>query len=203
MYDKTDVDCLFANCSDPTLTFDQIQARRMRIARQICDVLQPDNPADCVCTIQVSGNALIRVLNAAGAGFNRKSLCEHAHDDAAAVLAGETAEYRSSLELYAIIDQLRDQLAENRMRPAPIPEQPAQNSNLSEDPQEWLARQFEFEWCPECGRDHRHHTAVPLAGNWFARCDLAPVYEGAELVINPEKYPDVTAAFASGEPDGK
>ena len=67
---------------------------------------------------------------------------------------------------------------------------PEEAGNLSEDPQEWLAQQFEFAWCPECGRDHRHHTAVPLAGNWFARCDLAPVYEGAELVINPEKYPD-------------
>ena len=196
MYDKTDVDCFFANCSDPTLTFDQIQARRMRIARQICDVLQPDNPADCVCTIQVSGNALISILGAA-------EQSRFANPATAKAEAEAGARYPSALRLRAIIDQLRDQLAENRMRPAPILEQPAQNSNLSEDPQEWLARQFEFEWCPECGRDHRHHTAVPLAGNWFARCDLAPVYEGAELVINPEKYPDVTAAFASGEPDGK
>jgi two-component sensor histidine kinase len=35
--------------------------------------------------------------------------------------------------------------------------------NLAEDPQEWLRRQFEFEWRlefewrPECGRDRRHH----------------------------------------------
>lgn len=59
---------------------------------------------------------------------------------------------------------------------------------------EWLAEQFEFEWCAECGRDHRHHTALPILGNWFARCDREPVYtkDGREIVANPEGYADET-----------
>lgn len=35
----------------------------------------------------------------------------------------------------------------------------------------WLARQFEFEYCHECGKDADKHTAVMVLGNWFARCD--------------------------------
>lgn len=56
----------------------------------------------------------------------------------------------------------------------------------------WLKQQFEFEWCGECGRDHRHHTAVPVLGNWFARCDLPAVEddENGEIVVNPEGYAD-------------
>jgi hypothetical protein len=46
--------------------------------------------------------------------------------------------------------------------------------NLWQDPQVWLARQFEFELCPECGKDAADHTAVPFVGNWFARCNSAP-----------------------------
>lgn len=53
----------------------------------------------------------------------------------------------------------------------------------------WLIEQFEFEWCAECGRDHRHHTAVPFLGNWFARCDREPTFSATgELVTNPEGY---------------
>ena len=64
-----------------------------------------------------------------------------------------------------------------------------QQGNLSEDPQKWLKRQFEFEWCSVCGRDHLHHTAVPLMGNWFARCDLAPQYDRYDnVVMDPEGY---------------
>jgi hypothetical protein len=37
-------------------------------------------------------------------------------------------------------------------------------------PKQWLEEQFEFEWCEECGGDHRHHEAVGFLGNWFARC---------------------------------
>lgn len=43
-------------------------------------------------------------------------------------------------------------------------------SNLKQDPQKWLAQQFECEFCADCGGDARHHTAVPVLGNWFARC---------------------------------
>ena len=39
---------------------------------------------------------------------------------------------------------------------------------------EWLAQQFEFEYCAECGGDAQHHTAVPFLGTWFARCDYPP-----------------------------
>ena len=64
-----------------------------------------------------------------------------------------------------------------------------QQGNLNEDPQEWMQRLFEFEYCAECGRDHRHHTAVPVMGNWFARCDLPPVIDkGGALVVDPENY---------------
>jgi hypothetical protein len=43
--------------------------------------------------------------------------------------------------------------------------------NLDIPPEEWLKKQFEHEFCEECGGDEHHHTAVPLMGNWFARCD--------------------------------
>lgn len=56
----------------------------------------------------------------------------------------------------------------------------------------FLRETFEFEYCAECGRDHRHHTAVPFMGNWFARCDLEPVMtaDGGDIVVNPEGYPE-------------
>ena len=63
--------------------------------------------------------------------------------------------------------------------------------NLMEDPEVWLKAQFEFEWCPECGRDHRHHTAMPFLGNWRAWCDKTPDFggENGEPTMNPEGYP--------------
>ena len=47
-------------------------------------------------------------------------------------------------------------------------------SNLNIPADEWLAELFECEYCAECGGTHRHHTAVPFFGNWFARCDFPP-----------------------------
>lgn len=47
-------------------------------------------------------------------------------------------------------------------------------SNLDTPAAQWLAAQFEHEYCTECGGDTEHHTAVPFLGNWFARCDFAP-----------------------------
>lgn len=38
------------------------------------------------------------------------------------------------------------------------------------DAAEWLEALFEFELCEECGGDAEDHDAVPLLGNWFARC---------------------------------
>ena len=52
-------------------------------------------------------------------------------------------------------------------------------SNLNIPAAEWLAEQFECEYCAECGGDQRHHTAAPFMGNWFARCDFAPADDGA------------------------
>jgi len=63
-------------------------------------------------------------------------------------------------------------------------------SNLATPAADWLREQFEHEWCADCGRDHRHHTAIPFAGNWFARCDREPVFSCDELVPNPEGYPE-------------
>ena len=43
-------------------------------------------------------------------------------------------------------------------------------SNLNIPPDVWLKEQFEYEYCAECGGDAEDHDAVPLLGNWFARC---------------------------------
>lgn len=43
-------------------------------------------------------------------------------------------------------------------------------TNLVIPPDEWLAAQFEYIYCDECGDDERGHDAVPFMGNWFARC---------------------------------
>lgn len=51
-------------------------------------------------------------------------------------------------------------------------------STLDIQPAEWLAHLFEDEYCAECSGDAEHHTAVPLLGNWFARCDYPPDAEG-------------------------
>lgn len=50
--------------------------------------------------------------------------------------------------------------------------------NLSRPSADWLTEQFEFEYCAECGGDAQHHAAVPLMGNWFARCNCAPADDG-------------------------
>lgn len=64
-------------------------------------------------------------------------------------------------------------------------------SNLDIPSGKWLREQFASEWCAECGRDHRHHTAIAFMGNWFARCDLEPTDDGnGGLMINPEGYDD-------------
>lgn len=43
--------------------------------------------------------------------------------------------------------------------------------NLIIKAETWLKEQFEHELCAECGGDAGEHTAVPMFGNWFARCD--------------------------------
>lgn len=42
--------------------------------------------------------------------------------------------------------------------------------NLTMPADAWLKEQFEFEYCPECGGDGRHHVASGVLGNWFAWC---------------------------------
>jgi hypothetical protein len=39
---------------------------------------------------------------------------------------------------------------------------------------QWLESQFEFEYCAECSGDARHHTALEVFGQGFARCDFPP-----------------------------
>lgn len=58
------------------------------------------------------------------------------------------------------------------------------------DKYEWLRQQFINDWCAKCGRDHRHHTALQVRGDWAARCDLEPVLKEGKLVFNPEAYPN-------------
>ncbi len=43
---------------------------------------------------------------------------------------------------------------------------------MSETPEEWLGRLFEFEFCPECGGDTEDHEVwiITGMGNYFARC---------------------------------
>ncbi len=43
---------------------------------------------------------------------------------------------------------------------------------MDETPEDWLARLFEFETCPECSGDAVDHEVcvVPGIGNYFARC---------------------------------
>ena len=60
--------------------------------------------------------------------------------------------------------------------------------NLHIPAEQWLRDQFAFEWCAECGRDHRHHTALPFMGSWFAQCRLEPVFRNGQLVCDPEGY---------------
>src|SRR6476620_4490023 len=50
---------------------------------------------------------------------------------------------------------------------------PAPETNMmSETPEEWLERLFEFEYCAECGGDAVDHEVflVPGIGTYFARC---------------------------------
>lgn len=47
--------------------------------------------------------------------------------------------------------------------------------NLDTPPDEWLAEQFEYELCEECGADADEHDAIPFMGNWFARCQRVVV----------------------------
>jgi hypothetical protein len=51
-------------------------------------------------------------------------------------------------------------------------------SNLSIPADQWLKEQFILHYCDECGGDTQHHTAVPVMGNWFARCDYPPDENG-------------------------
>ena len=47
---------------------------------------------------------------------------------------------------------------------------------MTELPDEWLRRLFEFEYCPECGGDAEDHELciVPGMGTYFARCKRSP-----------------------------
>ena len=72
-------------------------------------------------------------------------------------------------------------------------------STLTTPPADWLAEIFEFEFCAECGGDAQHHTAIPVLGNWFARCDFPPndapdlpPYSGP-LAGDPRLHPTIRA----------
>ena len=46
---------------------------------------------------------------------------------------------------------------------------------MSETPEAWIERLFEFNYCDECGGDVDDHEVcvVPGIGNYFARCRRA------------------------------
>jgi len=50
--------------------------------------------------------------------------------------------------------------------------------SLERTPKVFLDEYFQDSYCCECGGDSEHHTAVPLNGNWFARCDYPPTDNG-------------------------
>lgn len=59
---------------------------------------------------------------------------------------------------------------------------------------EWLAEQFEYNYCEECGGDAEHHTPVGVLGNWFAFCLYPPSPE-----TNWEFHPVIAAYRAAKE----
>lgn len=65
-------------------------------------------------------------------------------------------------------------------------------SNLHIPADQWLRETFEFEYCAECHGDACHHTAVPVMGNWFARCDFPPAQDDAAT-----PHPVIAAFHAS------
>ena len=54
------------------------------------------------------------------------------------------------------------------------------------DKAEWLAAQFEFEYCAECGRDAEDHEVVGVMGNPFAYC-LRPREEDSQEQARRER----------------
>jgi len=51
---------------------------------------------------------------------------------------------------------------------------------MTEPPDEWLRRLFEFEYCPECGGDSEDHEVCLVLGNYFARCKRSPFADTPE-----------------------
>ena len=47
---------------------------------------------------------------------------------------------------------------------------------MTETPESWLKRLFEFEYCDECGGDVEDHEVclIPGMGTYFARCLRQP-----------------------------
>lgn len=45
---------------------------------------------------------------------------------------------------------------------------------MTEPPDVWMRRLFEFEYCPECGGDAEDHAVWIVLGNYFARCKRSP-----------------------------
>ena len=91
---------------DPAIDYKERERRRQHDAKSLCDIGKLDNPADAIVTITLSGNALNSVLNTAQSSIQAQARLE------ASQYPGATR----ALELYAIIDQMRDQMSEERMR---------------------------------------------------------------------------------------
>ena len=55
---------------------------------------------------------------------------------------------------------------------------------MSESPDEWLQRLFEYETCPECGGDAEDHEVTLVLGNFFAWCKRSPFADTKEPSVS-------------------
>lgn len=54
---------------------------------------------------------------------------------------------------------------------------------MTESPEEWLERLFEFEFCAECGGDAADHEVGLVLGNYFAWCKQSPSVDTDDEVV--------------------
>jgi hypothetical protein len=58
---------------------------------------------------------------------------------------------------------------------------------MTEPPDEWLRRLFEFEYCPECGGDAEDHVVSLVLGNYFAWCKRPEAVADGGITERPSR----------------